>query len=379
MGKVWEQELSKRQQKLSKQQIERLLKPIHPKNPVGENLHYSDTYDRIRDARFSEDKNIPRGVWVRPLKESDWDLVEKLCVEALTNATKDLQIAAWLLEAWFNKYQLWGLLHGLRLLKELQIQFWDEIYPRKDEDPEYRLAPFEWLNHKFSNELMQIYLTFPESSEYKAYTYGNYRGIVKKTPESKASKQHLKQQTVSHEDFKTARNHTSFDYFQNLLKDLKACQTEALLIEQHITKNFKEFPGYLSKLKADLEQIEQTVTSLAKECEPKPSKTLIQSTLDKLKPAFTGNEKTKNNKEKSMSQQTPLSSRQQAYEQLKEIADFLAKLEPHSPTPYLIRKAVTWGEMTLAEVLNEISKEGGDILKIMKLLGIDSTPKEQTA
>ena len=40
--------------------------------------------------------------------------------------------------------------------------------------------------------------------------------------------------------------------------------------------------------------------------------------------------------------------REDAYRQLRGIADYLARTEPHSPVPYLIYRAVEWGEKRCA-------------------------------
>ena len=37
-------------------------------------------------------------------------------------------------------------------------------------------------------------------------------------------------------------------------------------------------------------------------------------------------------------------SREEAYRQLLLIAEYLARTEPHSPVPYLIRRGVEWGK-----------------------------------
>ena len=54
---------------------------------------------------------------------------------------------------------------------------------------------------------------------------------------------------------------------------------------------------------------------------------------------------------------------------LSEAADYLFIHEPHSPTPYLVRRAVTWGNMTLTELLKELITDDGDLRAIFNLLG----------
>jgi len=66
-----------------------------------------------------------------------------------------------------------------------------------------------------------------------------------------------------------------------------------------------------------------------------------------------------------------LSSRSDAYRLLEEIALYLQKTEPHSPTPYLIRRAIAWGEMRFDELLPELVRDQGELSEIMKLLRLD--------
>jgi type VI secretion system protein ImpA len=61
-------------------------------------LRYTPTYDAIQEARREEDA-LDRGEWDREVKTADWEAVKQLTVEALTDKTKDIQIAVWLIEA----------------------------------------------------------------------------------------------------------------------------------------------------------------------------------------------------------------------------------------------------------------------------------------
>lgn len=64
------------------------------------------------------------------------------------------------------------------------------------------------------------------------------------------------------------------------------------------------------------------------------------------------------------------SSREQAYASLSAIADYLMRTEPHSPAPWLVKRAVSWGGMTLSELLDELLGQGENLASIKKLLGM---------
>lgn len=63
--------------------------------------------------------------------------------------------------------------------------------------------------------------------------------------------------------------------------------------------------------------------------------------------------------------------REQAYRQLEEAARFLLRTEPHSPAPYLVMRAVSWGHMSLGELLAELLPDESNVRHLHLLLGLD--------
>ncbi|HCI3127239.1 TPA: type VI secretion system protein TssA, partial [Pseudomonas aeruginosa] len=63
-------------------------------------------------------------------------------------------------------------------------------------------------------------------------------------------------------------------------------------------------------------------------------------------------------------------SREDAYRQLLLIADYLARTEPHSPVPYLIKRAVEWGNKPLSELLAELINADSEARRVWSLLGV---------
>lgn len=62
--------------------------------------------------------------------------------------------------------------------------------------------------------------------------------------------------------------------------------------------------------------------------------------------------------------------RNEAYVTLDALADYLVAVEPHSPTPFLLRRAARWGRMPLPEVLAEVLQDEGDLNRLMNVIGI---------
>src|SRR5215472_15955557 len=120
-----------------------ILRPIPGENPSGQNLRYDPVYEKVKEARREED-DLPQGEWSHAVKVADSALVVRLAVDALSNKSKDLQLAAWLTEALLREDGVGGLTQGLDLDQELLQNFRDTLYPvAEDGDVELRAAPLD--------------------------------------------------------------------------------------------------------------------------------------------------------------------------------------------------------------------------------------------
>ena len=63
--------------------------------------------------------------------------------------------------------------------------------------------------------------------------------------------------------------------------------------------------------------------------------------------------------------------RSHAYQLLEEIARYLAEHEPHSPTPYLLARAVNWGRMPLPDLMRDIVSQEGDLGRYLAMLDVE--------
>ncbi|WP_448551211.1 type VI secretion system protein TssA [Thalassotalea montiporae] len=66
-------------------------------------------------------------------------------------------------------------------------------------------------------------------------------------------------------------------------------------------------------------------------------------------------------------------TREDALADLNRIAVFFKKTEPHNPIPYLLARAIKWGNMSFSELMTElVSKDSPVLAEISKLTGVDS-------
>jgi type VI secretion system protein ImpA len=71
-------------------------------------------------------------------------------------------------------------------------------------------------------------------------------------------------------------------------------------------------------------------------------------------------------------------SREEAYRQLAQIAGVLEQLEPHSPIPDLLRRAVELGKMPFRQLIREIVRDHGMLTELNREFGIkEPTPPSE--
>src|SRR5262249_14229283 len=135
-------------------------------------------------------------VWSRALKKSDFVLVIKLATDALSQRTKDLQIAAWLTEALLAQERVSGLTQGLDLIRGLIENFWDTIHPEiEDGDLEMRFGPIEWVGSRLDTMVRRVPLT---RNKLDWFRFQESRRIgYEKDAEGNESKTAARQQAIS--------------------------------------------------------------------------------------------------------------------------------------------------------------------------------------
>jgi type VI secretion system ImpA family protein len=345
---------------------EELLAPITPECPAGESLRYEGTYDRIQEARRADDPDVPQGIWKTTLKKADWPAVEALCLEALAYRSKDLHLAVWLLEAWFHLYGLAGAQQGLALLRELCARFWDTLYPQlEDDDVEFRLAPFIWLNEKLALSFKQLPMTAPPADA-PVYTWAEWENAL-----------HLdyvasKDQAARHE-VEAAGKVTLARFRQSALLSPRTFYAElAVALQQALaaTAACEELlQAYLGKHAPSFwqcttlfEAMRRFVDGILAEHDDAETSLVVPGQHD-----GSGQNGTS---AVALVSGGPIRSRADAYQRLQEAADYLLRTEPHSPTPYLVQRAVSWGHMTLVELLQELVGNEQDRRAIYALLGM---------
>ena len=344
--------------------VQDLLQPIPGANPAGESLRYQGTYDRIADARREDDPSLSQGIYKSTLKRAEWTTAETICVDALTKRTKDLQIAGWLLEAWLHLHGFAGVTNGLRLLAGLCEQFWDHLYPTlEDGDLEGRIALFDWIEQKLTLKLKQIPLTLPSDAVKQSYSYVDwesachFENLAMKDP--RALQEALAKINPTLSTFRAAITGTDLSFHLDMVQDLDDAIEGCLAVEQVLEQKCGKDAPLLRQFKEALSLIQSLVSQdlLARDSH-------VAAVSEEVDPLNVEAEEP----EAGLRSSGPIRSRADAYRRLSEAADYLLRTEPHSPTPYLVKRAVEWGSMSLPELLQQIVRNEGEMDEIDRLL-----------
>ncbi|MFZ1156856.1 MAG: type VI secretion system protein TssA, partial [Candidatus Sulfotelmatobacter sp.] len=225
-----------------------LLIPIEGPNPSGVNLRYNPVYDKIKEARREEDQPPP-GMTERDRKVADNAQVIKLTTDALTTKTKDLQLAAWLTEAWLKQKGFGGLRDGLAVCHGLVEKFWETVYPEiEDGDVQARGAPLGFLGTKLEIPLKLIPVV--EKAKYGFLDHQQSREVgyedQAKTDEAKKKRNlAIKEGKLAPEVFDAAFEDTPKKFYAQAEKDLDAClQLVGQLQESCDPKFVEEGPSF---------------------------------------------------------------------------------------------------------------------------------------
>jgi type VI secretion system protein ImpA len=350
-------------------EVSHFLSPISDERPTGEWLRFDPLYDEIKLLREKDDPTLPQGVWQRELKKADWTGVARLCEDALTTRTKDLQIGAWMTEAWMDQHGFRGFERGLGVLTGFCRTFWDDVYPApEDGSNEPRLAPIAWVADKLVLPLKSIPITASAGEERMAFGWRDWEAALfhakSAKPGDKAS-----EKAITQSKFMVAVSLTPAAKFVALEAEIFAALAAVDDLDRALTEKLGEHATpSLTPLRTPLTAIQQFVTRVRSErgerAENRPADAVeeIPMSVEEAPSAAAA--------AAVASAGGVISTRAEAYHRLREAADYLMRTEPHSPVPYLVRRAITWGNLSLAELLEELLQKNADLATINALLGI---------
>ncbi|MBI5925222.1 MAG: type VI secretion system protein TssA [Aquabacterium sp.] len=360
-------------------ELEALLAPIAGASPCGEDMSFSTEFDQIADMRRQDDPTLDQGEWVTSLKVADWPGVSQACTTLLSTRTKDLRLAMWLTEAQAITHGYEGLDQGLQLCAQLCERYWSDLHPQADAgDFEERIGNIGWLLHRVV--ALSDALPFTKGRQGAAYSLrdlatARQNAAQSDRDEADAARQGADALTV--EKFNRALKETPSAHLLARLQSARHCEAHLLAWQQIVDGHLgADGPGFVQAKEALASVIHQ-LERLARDAGALHDG---GSAANGLSDDLSGNLPDQSDdigtdgpaaNRGTYGQGGPLRTRAQAIQQLREVASFFRRTEPHSPVAYLAEKAVKWGEMPLHEWLRKVIKDQGAMSHLEELLGLD--------
>jgi len=352
--------------------ITTLIGPISEENAVGvdirDNASSSSLYSEIKDARNSARAAERNSMFDGGSTEAseNWNKIASLAPKILSTEAKDIEIACWYTEALVRKSGFQGLRDGFSLIRQLIEQYWDDgLYPLPDEDGiETRVAPISGLNGEGTEGVLLAPIRsthITDDIQPGPFSLWQYKQAVdiKRISDASNRTEQISKVGFSMDDIDSVVEQSSSTYFVDLRDDVKECISEyrnisTLLIEH--CGNLDAPPT--SKIIELLEETLSAINHVAKHKFP-AEPVSDESSGSQPVPGSASGVSTGN-----------LNSREEAFRQLAGISDFFRRTEPHSPISYVLDRAVTWGEMSLDELMNELIPDSSSRNTYSSLTGV---------
>jgi type VI secretion system protein ImpA len=328
-----------------------LLVPIPGDNPAGGAIPF-EIREKLEEGRKEinlEDFDPEDPAKPTEAKKADWNGIIRLAQETLSKTSKDLLVSARLTEALVKQHGFAGLRDGLHLMRLLVEQCWDRLNPPvEDGDLEVRAGPFNWLadaekGARFPQSVRRVPLMEAgKGDKTKKFSWLEWR----LSQDGKG--------TVTRDEFEKAILEAPRERFQNLEEDVNQCVDELTQLLQVLNGKMGSAAPGLIDLRAAVEDCRKLVKQI-----------LSQKGGGAGEGGEAGSDGTG---EGGVADRH--GSREQAYRQLAQAAALLRQLEPHSPIPYLIQRAVELGSMPFPQLIRALIREPNILSELNRELGI---------
>lgn len=343
--------------------LDALLAPVDDASPAGEDLSFSAEFDRIQESRRADDPTLDQGEWQTDIKYADWSTVLRDCETLLRTRTKDLRLAGWLAEAAAQIDGFAGLAGGYRVIAGLCDRYWEHVHPLAiDGDQEERIGNLTWL---LSNSLQWLRRLPIVSAPQGRFTLLDFEAAHARG----AAEPDYGQPTL--EQLEAARRDTPADFYRRLLESLPDCGQALAELQGAVDARLGLDGPSFSAVRELIEHLQRTVQRAARdsgllidgETAPDDDYTDIPGALasdagDLPAAAARG-------------PGGPPATRRDALAQLRQVADFFRRTEPHSPVAYLADKAANWGEMPLHVWLKRVIKDDSVLHQMEEMLDVN--------
>lgn len=349
---------------ISDEALQALLQPLPGESPCGESLRHDPLMDRLRELRREEDTELPAGVWQAEPKRADWLALAVLAEELLARRSKDLTIAGFLGEAWIVTQGPAGLAAALGLLADLCDAFPEQLHPQAtDGDQEWRAAPLAWLARRYTELLLT---RVPLCSGWPKTTLHGWQELQRRqvqVSDNKVDKVAAENARQEQKRLNESIRSGAVNGWAATLAQLDSAAGRLRRLDAWCDRQLGDAAPSLHQLAASIDAFSNVIQG----CKAMAPQEFVPSATPE---AHSEPEPAPVAASGSLPAGGAPQNREEAYRQLTTIAEYLARTEPHSPVPYIIRRAVEWGGMPLSALLDELVHADPEARRVWVMLGV---------
>jgi type VI secretion system protein ImpA len=359
--------------------FERLLAPL-ALVPAGPDLRYVNgdtTLRRIEQLRVPSPPEPGSGAQPRPV---DWAVVATECETVLAQRSKDLQVAAYLTEALARRAGFPGLAHGLWLVRNLTERFWEELHPGRlpdgGLDPAIRAKWLSWLGSSaaFLRSCKEVPIT--QGGDGRAPSWFDYEESQRVDQAQLAGGEKWDELRaagkINGKEWRAALNATHPQDRERTLAGLVECRGELDSLIATCDRLLGGDAPSFGKLRDLLEECHGYLAGAWKGGVGDGSeKTAPDGVASSEGPMTSGRQ------EGAGPALGPVTTRVEAYQRIREVAEFLRRTEPHSPVPPLLERVARWEHKFFDDVFRDVVKSEEIQRQVWEVLGLERKDEGQ--
>jgi type VI secretion system protein ImpA len=343
---------------LNTKRLELLLMPVPGDAPTGTDLRADNSarslYFQLKDARSAARANERAAEAAGEVGglAAEWRTVSDIAQTSIAQHSKDLEIAAWLIESLARLEGFAGLELGFRLIEAMVERYWPELHSIDRDDVISKVSPLAGLNGVGGEgALIQPIrmISLVPGRPFGSLALWHYQ-VARRDSSSEAAD--VFAQSLASAGLQTLRAgeraaRAAFDRFLSLTAALEAvCGADAPPSSNTRNVLAEVTDAYRALLGNPAAEADPIAVNAPETSAPEPDA------------GFAGQDARE------------IRTREQAFAELLRIAAFFRRMEPHSPISYAIETLVARGRMNLIDLLDELLPDSGSRSQFLQVAGI---------
>ncbi|MBY6189992.1 type VI secretion system protein TssA [Microbulbifer agarilyticus] len=347
--------------------VDALLHDVAGDSAQGEDIRNdrspTSDYYTIKDAR----NNARAAERSAMFDESDIDLlapwrdVAATAEKILREKSKDLEVASWYTEALIRLHGFAGLRDGILLINGLIEKFWEGLYPEPDEDGmETKVAPLTGLNGDGADGTLLLPIRSAEITphgDYGGFSFFQYQQARDADKIADPDGKSARIETLGYDigEFEQCSNSAAPQWADDLVGTLE----EALSTYKKINEALRERCGHdappFSNITSLLDEVLRTTRFIySLQLESLSSDPEVAETSGGDDVQEPGMQQVAAMMQQVSVPSGAITSREEALVLLEKAARYFRTYEPHTPLAPGLERLISWGRMTVAELMTEL-------------------------